>query len=161
MYILYPPRSAVQGGGGQFLPKSCGMLFGRHTGRLRQGVLLWCIMTMPTVSFIFLCAMDVILMILYYSDQLITNLVILVSKKAKNFTFELWQILKAGFFLAVTCDWTLGRNSTVIMTAKSNPQNFSTIKSSNLCTEIIEYSFSNQTAVRILTPLSYLLFNYV
>ena len=43
-------------------------------------------------------------MILYYSDQLITNLVILVSEKAENFTFELWQILKAGFFLAVTCD---------------------------------------------------------
>jgi hypothetical protein len=42
--------------------------------------------------------------VLYYSDQLFTNLVILVSEKAEKFTFDLWRILKAGFFSAVTCD---------------------------------------------------------
>ena len=38
-------------------------------------------------------------------------------------------------------------NILTIMAAKSNQQNLGTIKSSNLCTEIIEYSAPDETAV--------------
>jgi|SRR5882762_4020855 len=42
--------------------------------------------------------------LLYYSDQLFTNFVILVSENAEKFPFNLWRILNASFFLAVTRD---------------------------------------------------------
>jgi hypothetical protein len=36
--------------------------------------------------------------LLYYSDQLFTNFVILVSEKIEKFPFDLWRILNASFF---------------------------------------------------------------
>ena len=52
--------------------------------------------------------------VLYHFDQVFTILEILVSEKADKFSFELRRILKRSFFSAVTRDWTLGRNGTVM-----------------------------------------------
>src|ERR1700683_2389893 len=49
-----------------------------------------------------------------------------------------------------------GRDANDHLTAKSNQQNVGTIKSSNLCTEIIEYSSPDETAVCNLTFLTLL-----
>jgi ribonucleoside-diphosphate reductase subunit M1 len=48
----------------------------------------------------------------------------------------------------------LGRDANDYLTAKSNQQNIGTIKSSNFCTEIIEYSSPDETAVCNLASLA-------
>jgi ribonucleoside-diphosphate reductase subunit M1 len=48
----------------------------------------------------------------------------------------------------------LPNQSSNIYTGKSNQQNLGTIKSSNLCTEIIEYSAPDKTAVCNLSSLA-------
>jgi len=51
--------------------------------------------------------------ILYHFDRVFTISENLLSEKAENLTFDLWWILNRSIFLAVTRDWTPGRNGTV------------------------------------------------
>ena len=52
--------------------------------------------------------------LLYHFDRVFTISEKLLSEKAEKLSFILWWILNQTVFLAVTCDWTPGRNDTVL-----------------------------------------------
>jgi hypothetical protein len=60
-------------------------------------------------------------LLLSHFDWVFMMLEISISEKAEKFPFGLWRFLKWSFFSAVTHDWTLGRNDTVLIFLKKVP----------------------------------------
>jgi hypothetical protein len=75
----------------------------------------------------------------YYAHLVIWSGNSQVMQKLKTLLFGIWE------HLCDLIDWV--RRSQDACNRKSNQQNLGTIKSSNLCTEIVEFSSPEETAV--------------